>query len=229
MPETKSACVPGRNLSFHETNKYSFSVSVQEMENKEELPHLSGGNKIFQVFLLSGFALLVSLLRLRLCSVMKVKGWIGLQVGALPVAAQPCLLCSHLLAASREVCPTHTASKFLKPSVQSNFKDPQWLKDSILKADRQALWQDTRENASPPAPVFPGDAQKESRDSWQKMLQETFASFVPHDWTVQCIKLPCYKSTTSSPCLPWKTPIYTGGIHRRWPGVTHLANGRTRL
>jgi hypothetical protein len=139
MPETKSACVPGRNLSFHETNKYSFSVSVQEMENKEELPHLSGGNKIFQVFLLSGFALLVSLLRLRLCSVMKVKGWIGLQVGALPVAAQPCLLCSHLLAASREVCPTRTASKFLKPSVQSNFKDPQWLKDSILKADRQAL------------------------------------------------------------------------------------------
>lgn len=77
MPETKSACVLGRNLSFHETNKYSFSVNVQETERREKLPHLSGGNRIFQVCVPSDFALLVALLRPRLCSLMKVKAWMS--------------------------------------------------------------------------------------------------------------------------------------------------------
>lgn len=163
MLETKSACVPGRNLSFHETNKYSFSVNVQEMEHKEKLPHLSVGNQIFQVFLLSDVVLLVSWLRLRLCSLMKVKGWVR--------TSGRSLLCSHGPAESREVSPTGTASKSLEPSVWNHFKDPQWLKASISKADGQALREDTKLNAFSSCtclPVHRGKAETLGRKCYKK-------------------------------------------------------------
>lgn len=110
MFKTKSVCVPGRNLSFHETNKYSFSANVREIEHKEKLPHLSMGNKIFQVFLLSDFAFSVSLLRLRLPSLKKMQGESELQAEALTVAVQHSLLCPHLPAASEEASPPLPAS-----------------------------------------------------------------------------------------------------------------------
>lgn len=159
MLETKSACVPGRNLSFHKANKYSFSANVREMEHKEKLPHLSIGNKIFQVFLLLDFAFSVSLLRLGLPLLKKVKGELELQVEALPVLPSPAF--STLTICSLQETFPPTDSKFLMPSFQNRSKDPQWLETCTSKADRLS-GKPLGCTLSSSAPVFPGKAQKES-------------------------------------------------------------------